>query len=99
LYQRALRIREQALGFEDPEIADTLTMPASHYRDQGKYEEAEPLYQQALGILEHAFGLNHPRTNSTRVHYIQLLREIGRGDEANLIDAEYNDQSNTIITK
>ncbi|HEY7417444.1 MAG TPA: tetratricopeptide repeat protein, partial [Ktedonobacteraceae bacterium] len=42
LYQRALRIREQQLGPEHPDVAQSLNGLANLYWQQGKYEEAEP---------------------------------------------------------
>ena len=45
--QRALAIRERVLGAEDPDTASSLNNLAGLYKDQGKYEEAEPLYHCA----------------------------------------------------
>jgi tetratricopeptide (TPR) repeat protein len=59
LYQRALAIREKALGPEHPDVAQSLNNLAALYDDQGKYAEAEPLYQRALGIREKALGPEH----------------------------------------
>ncbi len=56
LIQRALAIREKALGPEHPYVAPSLNNLAALYRDQGKYAEAEPLYQRALAIREKALG-------------------------------------------
>jgi hypothetical protein len=44
LYQRALAIREKALGNYHPYTATSLDSLASLYGRQGRYEEAEPLY-------------------------------------------------------
>ena len=43
LFRRALRIREQQLGSEHPQVADTLNKLAELCHEQGKYAEAEPL--------------------------------------------------------
>ena len=51
LYQRALKIREKALGPEHPETAASLNNLAQLYREMGDYAKAEPLYQRALKIL------------------------------------------------
>ncbi len=51
LYQRALRIWEQALGPDHPQVAYPLNGLANLYKEQGKYAEAEPLYQRALQHL------------------------------------------------
>jgi len=43
LFQRALRVREQFLGPEHPQVASTLNNLALLYDAQGKYAEAEPV--------------------------------------------------------
>ena len=57
LYQRALAIREKALGSDHPDVAASLNNLAELYRDQGKYAEAEPLYQRALAITREVTGI------------------------------------------
>ena len=47
-YQRALSIRERALGPTHPGIASSLDNLARLYEAQGQYSQAEPLYQRAL---------------------------------------------------
>ena len=76
LYQRALRINEQALGAEHPQVALNLNNLALLYKTQGKYAEAEPLYQRALAIFEEALGSEHPSTKTVRGNYEDLLKEI-----------------------
>ena len=51
LYQRALAIREKALGAAHPQVAMSLNNLAEFYDNQGRYAKAEPLYQRALAIL------------------------------------------------
>ena len=60
LYQRALAIREKALGPDHPDVAASLNNLAGLYRAQGQYAKAEPLYQRALAIGEKALGPDHP---------------------------------------
>ena len=81
LYQRALAIREKALGPEHPETARTLNNLANLYSVQGKDEEALPLYQRALAIREKIFGLDHPFTKSTRDNYTNLLQKMEQKTE------------------
>jgi tetratricopeptide (TPR) repeat protein len=50
LVQKALAIREQALGPEHPEVAQSLTRLATIYYTQRRYTEAEPLFLRALAI-------------------------------------------------
>jgi tetratricopeptide (TPR) repeat protein len=45
LHERALRIREAALGAEHPETAMSLNNLALLYKAQGAYAKAAPLYE------------------------------------------------------
>src|SRR5260221_2763677 len=63
LYQRALSIKEKALGPEHPSTGATLHELARLYQAQGKYPQAEPLYQRALSISEKTEGPEHPSTS------------------------------------
>jgi tetratricopeptide (TPR) repeat protein len=60
LYQRALAIREKALGPDHPKTATSLNNMAELLRSQAKYEDALPLYQRALAIWEKAWGPTTP---------------------------------------
>ncbi len=59
LYQRALAIREKALGPEHPDVAQSLNNLALLYYAQGQYANAEPLFNRALAIWEKALGPEH----------------------------------------
>ncbi|MEO8327092.1 MAG: FxSxx-COOH system tetratricopeptide repeat protein [Nitrospirota bacterium] len=74
LFQRALAIREEALGPTHPDVAGSLNNLASLYKNQGKYPEAEPLFQRALAICEEALGSEHPTTKIVRGNYADLLK-------------------------
>ncbi len=50
LYQRALAIREKALGPEHPDVAQSLNNLAGLYDEQGHYAHAERALQLALAI-------------------------------------------------
>jgi hypothetical protein len=43
LFQRALAIREKALGRDHPDVATSLNNLAALYDVQGRYADAEPL--------------------------------------------------------
>jgi tetratricopeptide (TPR) repeat protein len=60
LYQRALAIREQALGPAHPDVATSLNNLAEIYRVQGEYTKAESLHQRALTIREQVLEPDHP---------------------------------------
>jgi len=78
LCQRALKIREKALGSENVVTATSLNNLAVLYDDMGDYAKAEPLCQRALKIREKALGPDHPET-ATSLHDLALLYT-GMGD-------------------
>jgi tetratricopeptide (TPR) repeat protein len=51
LYKRSLAIREEKLGRDHPDVAQTLSNLGILYRNQGKYAEAEAHYKRAPGDL------------------------------------------------
>jgi tetratricopeptide (TPR) repeat protein len=55
--ERALAIREKALGPDHPDVALSLNNLAELHRTIGDYGLAKPLYQRALTIWEKALGL------------------------------------------
>ena len=60
LFQRALTIREKALGPEHPDLAISLNDLAALYQDISRFAEAEPLFQRALTIREKILDPEHP---------------------------------------
>jgi tetratricopeptide (TPR) repeat protein len=81
LFQRALAIREKALGPEHLDVATSLNNLALVYQAQGKYADAEPLYKRSLEILEKAAGPPQ-RVTTVLANYAALLKKTGRGTEA-----------------
>ena len=77
LLQRALKIREKALGPEHPDTATSLNNLAALYRDMGDYAKAEPLYQRALKICEKALGPEHVDTANSVHNLAVLYRDMG----------------------
>lgn len=60
LAERALQLREQALGAQHPEVIVTLNRLANLYRDRREFARAEPLYLRALTIAEQQPAPGHP---------------------------------------
>jgi len=58
--EKALAIREKALGTDHTDVASSLNNLAVLYRLKGDYAKAEPLYQRSLAIREKALGPDHP---------------------------------------
>jgi tetratricopeptide (TPR) repeat protein len=75
LYQRALKMREQVLGPQHPDVANSLNNLAWLYSALGKYAEAEPLYQRALKICEQVLGPDHPHSVTCR-NNLAALRQV-----------------------
>lgn len=84
---RALRIREQHLGPEHPETAETLHDVATLRERQGRRQEACALYQRALTIREQILGSAHPKTMETRTRVMALLQRMGQDEDAALLEA------------
>ena len=77
LFQRALKIREKALGPEHPDTAKSLNNLAVLYDEMGDYAKAEPLLQRALKIDEKALGSEHPETATGLSHLAHLYDYMG----------------------
>ena len=58
--QEALKVAEDNVGPNHPDVATSLNNLAELYKTQGHYAKAEPLYKRALSIKEKALGPNHP---------------------------------------
>jgi tetratricopeptide (TPR) repeat protein len=82
LYQRALAIREKALGPEHLHTARSLNNLALLYKSQGRDAEAEPLYQRSLAIREKALGPDHPNTSISLNNLASLYYSQDRDAEA-----------------
>jgi tetratricopeptide (TPR) repeat protein len=87
LYQRALRIKEKALGQNHYSVAISLNNLATLYASQKQYTKAEPLYKQSIMIFEKSLGVNHPSLATVLESYANLLRRMNRDDEAATIEA------------
>ncbi|MDE3052029.1 MAG: tetratricopeptide repeat protein, partial [Nitrospirota bacterium] len=54
-------------------------------------EKAEPLYRRALAIRERALGPSHPEVAKTLEDLANVLRKVGRADEAVSLEARARD--------
>ena len=69
LFERALAIREKALGPEHPDTATSLNNLAPLLQAQGDLAGARPLFERALAIREKALGPEHlERRSRARGH-------------------------------
>ena len=65
-WTQALALREQALGPEHPDVAQSLNNLAELYRTQGRYAKAEPLYERSLAIMDEKAAPLGPDSNPGR---------------------------------
>jgi tetratricopeptide (TPR) repeat protein len=82
LYERALAIREQALGSEHPQTAQCLNNLAALLQDQGDLAGARPLFERALAINQIALGPDHPNSNRGKCNLARLLLATGSPADA-----------------
>ena len=77
LYLRSLSIRENQLGENHPDVAQSLNNLALLYNAQSNYADAKNLSQRALTIFQQALGDHHPDTQnslfSTKMFNVQIL--------------------------
>jgi Tfp pilus assembly protein PilF len=77
LLERAVAIREQALGEEHLDTAQSLSNLAGLLQDQGDLAGARPFYERALAITEKALGSEHPFTATNLSNLAVLLQAQG----------------------
>ena len=82
LFERALAIREQALGPGASERGHEPQQPGGALPGPRQYAKAEPLYQRALAIGEKALGPEHPDVATSLNNLVQLLKDTNRLGEA-----------------
>lgn len=82
LLERALAIREQALGPEHPDVAASVHALATLSHEQGRYPEARLLYQRALSIRERVFGPAHSQVAQSLNNLAFLCYAQGQYQEA-----------------
>ncbi|SEH98014.1 tetratricopeptide repeat protein [Akkermansia glycaniphila] len=82
LFEKALRIREDALGDSHPDTVISYNNLASLYNCQGDYTRAQPFYEKALQIREDALGECHPDTATSYNNLAGLYNSQGDDERA-----------------
>lgn len=92
MLQRALAIRTKILPPDHPDIVRSTLGLANLYADQKKYAEADPLFQKCIAILERLklYGTGYPNLPDTLRAYAGVLKQSGRADEAQKLEARAN---------
>jgi tetratricopeptide (TPR) repeat protein len=82
LVERSLAIREEHLGADHPDTAQSLNDLALVVHSEGAYEQARGLYERALAIRETRLGPDHLDTAQTLNNLGKSLRDQGDLDRA-----------------
>jgi tetratricopeptide (TPR) repeat protein len=82
LVKRSLKIYENSLDRNHPDIARSLNILAELYENQGHYIEAEPLFKRALEIREKTLGPNHHLVATSLNNLAALYQSQGRYADA-----------------
>jgi tetratricopeptide (TPR) repeat protein/transcriptional regulator with XRE-family HTH domain len=90
LCQRALAIIRTTVGPEHPEMMYPLNRLAVLYYTREKYIQAAPLYQQTLLLMEKILGPEHPDTARVLWGYAQVIKKLGREDEAQELERRFD---------
>ncbi len=77
LAERAMHLREKALGPEHADTIESLHNLASLYDFVGDFGRAEPLYQRALATREKVLGPEHPDTATSLNNLAYLYAAMG----------------------
>lgn len=85
LYQKALELRHQVLGYEHQDVAASLENLANLYDTRSSYAEAEHYYFWSLKIRE-KLGPNDPITSETCSKLAWVYRAQGKSDLADEMD-------------
>ena len=81
-YERALTLREAALGPEHPDVANTLNNLGNVYGSAGSFAEAEACFKRTLEIRKKALGPEHPDVATSLNNLGSVAKGIGAHEEA-----------------
>ena len=82
MYERALQIREKALGPEHPDTVTSLNNLAALHQDMGAPAKAVPLYERVVKIKEKTPGPDHPDTAISLTNLALVYQGLGEYDKA-----------------
>jgi tetratricopeptide (TPR) repeat protein/tRNA A-37 threonylcarbamoyl transferase component Bud32 len=78
----AIALREQVVGTDHPNVAESRSNLAGVFYAQGRLDEAEAEQRRAVEIFERALGADHPEALRSRNNLGSVLQMQGRYDEA-----------------
>ncbi len=79
ILEKALSVRERILPQDHPSLGASLFKLATLRMEQTQYADAERLFKRTIALLE---SINHPRLATVKKKYAELLRIVGREQEA-----------------
>ena len=82
MHRAALTLRRQALGPDDPSVAESLDGLGNALYRQSKLAEAETTHREALALRRKLFGNRHPQVAASLNNLANTLRDQGRLAEA-----------------
>jgi len=77
MLSRALDLRRDALGAEDPATLSSAIALAMSYRKVGRFDEAEALFLENFDLAERVLGPEHPDTMAGLLEFARLYQEQG----------------------
>ncbi|KAM0482773.1 hypothetical protein ACHAP7_004274, partial [Fusarium lateritium] len=80
--RRALELREEQFGPENPGVSQSISPVAWALQDQGKWEEAEALHWQLLRSQIQVFDNDHPYITASLNNLVLDLRQKKKHEEA-----------------
>ena len=84
-YERALKIREKALGPNNSAVVSSIGGLADLYRLEGDYAKAEPVGRRALELSEKLFGPTHEMTATAYNNLAATYHGMGKYDKAQVL--------------
>ena len=85
--EKALKVAEENVGPDHPDVAASLNNLALLYEAQGEYAKAEPLYKRSLAIKEKTLGPDHPDVATSLENLAGLYRSTDRPKLAEPLEA------------
>lgn len=85
----------ETMGDKSPQLPQSLNNLANCYRQQGRFEDAEPLYKRALEIKTRQVGQFSNDLIPILENYAKMLRASGKEREADKMD----DKARAIFTR
>lgn len=83
LYLQALQVVERTQGPDSFQVISSVERLGYLYAQMGDWAKAEPYYRRVLALHEKQFGTNSPMLNGTLYQLAEVMRNLGRPNEAN----------------